>query len=315
MTKWWGEGFRELHGGALRRFDRYPDDAAFLWLQPVDLSRMNLSWQPLEHGALDARRALDDWSRLDEFIDKLPDPWADPQFDSLSREAERLHADNRYIIVAWWRLFFERPWALRGMENLLLDYALAPEQVHRLHEALCRQYCSYLERAAATIAPDGFWTSDDLGHQTGAMFSPGTFESMLKPYYARVGTTLRRHGMHWWLHSCGDNTPLLPQLIDAGVDVLHPVQKGAMNAGAVAARYADSLTFCAGMDVQHILPRGTEAEVRREVRGLIDIFDRPDGGLCLAAGNGILPGTPLENIDAFLEEALLQGTAHRALQR
>lgn len=315
MTKWWGEGFPGMHGDALRRFDRYPDDAAFLWLQPVDLSRMQLSRPSLDKGALDARRVLDDWSLLDEFADKLPRPESDPQFDALNREAERLHAGNRYVMMAWWRLFFERPWALRGLENLLLDYSLAPEQVHRLHEALCRQYCSYIERAAATIAPDGFWTSDDLGHQTDAMFGPDTFSSMLKPYYDRVGETLRRHGMHWWLHSCGDNTLLLPQLIDAGVDVFHPVQKGTMNARAVAEQHGGRLTFCAGIDVQHILPRGTEAEVRREVRDLIEIFDRPEGGLCLAAGNGILPGTPLRNVEAFLEEALREGTRHRASYR
>ncbi|MBL0176536.1 MAG: methylcobamide--CoM methyltransferase [Ignavibacteria bacterium] len=315
QTKWWGEGFAELHGNALRRFDRYPDDVAFLWLQPVDIPRMGLSWNTDGGGALDARRVLDDWSRLDEFIDKLPRADLDPQFDALARETERLRAQDRYIVVAWWRLFFERPWALRGMENLLLDYALEQENVHRLHTALCTQYCSYLDRAARMFAPDGFWTSDDLGHQTNAMMSTATFTAMIRPYYDTVGSLLRERGIHWWLHSCGDNTALLPLLADAGVAVFHPVQKGTMDARAVADAHGARIAFCAGIDVQHVLPSGSTDDVRAEVRALLEIFDRPDGGMCIAAGNGILPGTPLENIEAFLEESVRAGARHRAAFR
>ena len=311
QTKWWGEGFAALHGAALKRFDHYPDDAAFLWLQPVDIARMQLSWESDGGGALDARRVIDDWSRLDEFIDALPKADSDPQFDQLARDAERLHRENRYIMLAWWRLFFERPWGLRGMENLLMDYHIDPEHVHRLHEALCVQYCAYLDRAARELQPDGFWTSDDFGHQSGAMISAATFADLIAPYYRRVGDLLHTRGMHWWLHSCGDNTELLPLLVDAGIDVFHPVQKGTMDPIRTAAMYGDRIAFCAGVDVQHVLPSCSAEQVRAEVRALIEIFDRLEGGMCIAAGNGILPGTPLDNIEAFLQEALLHGSSHR----
>jgi uroporphyrinogen decarboxylase len=79
----------------------------------------------------------------------------------------------------------------------------------------------------------------------------------------------------------------------------------------VAAKYGDKISFLAGIDVQHVLQEQGPEGVRQEVRFLIDTFDRPDGGLCLAAGNGILPGTPLENVEAFLEEALVYGERHR----
>ena len=68
----------------------------------------------------------------------------------------------------------------------------------------------------------------------------------------------------------------------------------------------------AGFDVQHILQEGTPDDVRAEVRYLIDTFDRPEGGMCMAAGNGIVAGTPIENIEAFLDEAVRYGAAHRA---
>jgi uroporphyrinogen decarboxylase len=127
----------------------------------------------------------------------------------------------------------------------------------------------------------------------------------------RMGALLQELNLHWWLHSCGNNTAVMDDLIEAGVNVFHPVQKGTMDEVAVAQKYGDRLTFLAGFDVQHILPEGSPEEVREEVRFLIDTFDRPDGGLCLAAGNGIVSGIPLENIDAFLDEALRYGTEHR----
>jgi uroporphyrinogen decarboxylase len=104
---------------------------------------------------------------------------------------------------------------------------------------------------------------------------------------------------------------LLPALIEGGIDVFHPVQKHTMDERAVAAQFGDRLSFLAGIDVQHTLQEKTPDEVRQEVRFLIDTFDRPEGGMCLAAGNGIVAGTPFENIAAFLDEALNYGTQHR----
>jgi uroporphyrinogen-III decarboxylase len=72
------------------------------------------------------------------------------------------------------------------------------------------------------------------------------------------------------------------------------------------------LTFLAGFDVQHTLQEGTPEEVRQEVRFLMDTFNRPEGGMCLAAGNGIVSGTPLENIAAFLDEAMRYGIEIRS---
>ena len=81
---------------------------------------------------------------------------------------------------------------------------------------------------------------------------------------------------------------------------------------AVAQAYGDRLNFLVGIDVQHILQERDPAGVRAEVRHLIDTFDRPGGGMCIAAGNGIVAGTPYENILAFLDEAVRYGTAHRS---
>ncbi len=313
MAKWWGEGLGEQYGDRLREFDKYPSDVVMLMNQPLDVTKMNLSWT-LERTskAHDANTLLPGWEYLDEFIENIPDPDDDPAFDDFATQAERARQEGRYLIWGFWGLFFERPWGLRGMENLLVDYYEEPENVHRLHAALADLYVRWIHRAGRELQPDGFWTSDDLGHQYQSMMRAEQFDELIKPYYARVGKALREAGMHWWLHSCGNNTPLMNSLIEAGVDVFHPVQKHTMDEKTTADLYGHRITFLAGLDVQHILQEGSPDDVRAEVRHLIDTFDRPHGGMCMAAGNGIVSGTPFENIDAFLDESLRYGESHRA---
>src|SRR5271157_177615 len=311
QAKWWSEGLVKQYRKRLEGFDRYPEDAVFLWIVPVNYQGMGLSWDLDTSGAYDSNYVIDDWGKLDEFIDKLPDPNTDPQFESLHAIAEQAHDQDLYLIFGWWRLFFERPWEIRGMENLLTDYYLFPKQVHRLQEALCRLYLGYLQRAIREFSPDGFWTSDDLGHQRQLFMRPNMFREFLKPYYARIGVFLREQKVHWWLHSCGNNTSILGDLAEVGVNVFHPVQKGTMDEAAVAHEFGDRLTFLAGLDVQHVLQEKDPEGVRAEVRHLMDIFDGPEGGMCIAAGNGIVEDTPLENIQAFLDEALRYGWLHR----
>lgn len=312
QTRWWGEGLVEQYGNRLDALDCYPEDAGFLWIDLSNYAEWNLPWEIQLDGAYDSRRILPDWGLLDEFIACMPDPETDPRFDALKIQAEQAHAQNRYVLYACWRLFFERPWEIRGMDTLILDFYEHPEQVHRLNQALSDLYLAYLRRAVRELQPDGYWTSDDLGHQRQLFMSPKMFRQLLKPYYQQIGGFLKQNDMHWWLHSCGNNTLILGDLAEVGVDVFHPVQKGTMDETAVAAQYGGALTFLAGFDVQHILQEAEPDQVRAEVRHLIDIFDRPEGGLCLAAGNGIVAGTPFENIEAFLDESLRYGSQHRA---
>lgn len=312
MAHWWGEGLWEQHGERLRDLEQaYPEDAVIIGLDLSNYGEWGLPWPLSQTGGYDSHCVLPEWDRLDEFIACLPRAEADPRFDQLRPLAEQARRENRYLIFLIWRLFFERPWEIRGMQNLLMDYYDAPDKVLRLYEALCGLYLDYLQRAIRELQPDGYWTSDDLGHQRQLFMSPATFRKFLKPYYQRLGRYLGERGVHWWLHSCGNNTGILSDLIEAGVTIFHPVQKGTMDEVAVAQAHGARLSFLAGFDVQHILQEGSPAAVRREVRHLVDTFDRPEGGLCLAAGNGIVAGTPFENIEAFLDEAVHYGAQHR----
>ena len=84
MAKWWGEGLTEQYGDRLREFDRIPQDVGMLWLTPVDFKKMGLSWQIKRGAGHDSTAVVDEWSKLDEFIEKLPDPEKCDQFDALT---------------------------------------------------------------------------------------------------------------------------------------------------------------------------------------------------------------------------------------
>lgn len=309
-AKWWGEGLEEQYGNKLNELDRYPEDVVWLFMDnPVDSEKMDLSWEWKRESAHESTVVIDDWNKLDEFIEKLPNPANDPQFEKFRNITEKARSEDRYILFGWWCFFFEQPWHLRGMENLMIDHFTHQTEIHKLHHAMCKTYCDYINEVHKLFQPDGFWTSDDLGHQTGSMMSPEIFHELLFPYYTRVANTLKENQMHFWLHSCGNNTPLLPDLIESGLTVFHPVQKGTMDEVAVAKEFGSQLTFLAGIDVQHTLQEKGPEGVRKEVRFLIDTFGRSERGMCIAAGNGIVAGTPFENIEAFLDEAVNYGSA------
>lgn len=90
-------------------------------------------------------------------------------------------------------------------------------------------------------------------------------------------------------------------LLEAGLDVFHPVQKDCMDEEITAEKFGGRISFLYGADVQHLLPNGNVEDVRKEIRRIVEIFCKR-GGLLFAAGNGIMPDTPLENIEAMLDE-------------
>ena len=257
--------------------------------------------------AHDARIAMGDWSRLDEILERFPDP----SYPHLLKHFDP--PDGRYRLAMWFFCFFERHWSLRGMANALTDFYVNPGQVHRLYRALTDFYVAVIGRAAVEGACDGVLTSDDVGMQTGPFFSPAIFREFFKPYYGEIIDAAHAHGMHLWMHACGNVEPFIADWIDAALDVLHPIQKHTMDEKTIAAKYGRDITIFAGMDVQRTIPWGTPAEVRAEVRFLIDTFWQPGRGRCMiTAGNGINEDCTLAGLEAFLDETYAYGRAKAA---
>ena len=310
--KWWGDGLEEALGSALEEMAApFPDDVvvAFYQAPGEDLSSNDnprYRWGYLDsyegtiaHSIGRKKELLQDWGDLPKMLADFPNPYEPSNFDQVKAAAAK--GGGRYLLGGWWYFLHERMWSIRGMEHLMLDYYDAMEELKVLGKALVDYYKAIVDQYAA-LGFDGIFTSDDLGHQRGPMMSPACFRELYFPLYQELIGYVHQKGMDFFLHSCGDNTLLMEMLIEAGVDVFHPVQKGCMDWEETARIYGGRISFLAGFDVQHTICQGTPQQVREEVRRMKKVFGRPEGGLLLGAGNGILPDTPLENIRAMLDE-------------
>jgi uroporphyrinogen decarboxylase len=160
---------------------------------------------------------------------------------------------------------------------------------------------AFYERLFAEIGDvvDVFFDGDDLGTQQSLLFSPEIYRAYMKPRHAEVFRAIHeRTAARVGLHSCGAIRPLIPDLIEIGLDVLNPVQVSAvgMDSAGLKRDFGRDLTFWGGgVDTQRVLWAGTPQEVRDEVRRRIDDL-MPGGGFVFAAVHNIQAGVPPENI-------------------
>ncbi|MHC4981713.1 MAG: uroporphyrinogen decarboxylase family protein [Planctomycetota bacterium] len=261
-----------------------------------------------EARGITSRLVVSSTELIDDFVTAMPDPSPTAYYQGAGQVA--LAHPGRYC-VGWDPFFlFERAWFLFGMENILCEMALNPDRMGRLLRALC----DYHKKVMTGLAGAGahcYFTTDDLGTQSSLMFSRELFRSMYLPLYEELIDHCHDLGMHFWLHCCGAVTELLDDFVAVELDVLHPIQPGAMDQQAVARAYRGKLTFLAGIDVQRLLPCGGVRDVIDGTKALIDTFDHEEGGCILAASNGIMPETPLENIEAWLRTAESYGKEKR----
>ena len=142
------------------------------------------------------------------------------------------------------------------------------------------------------------------------MMRPDDWRKFYKPCYKRMFQPLRDNGIHVWLHTCGNVSAIIPDLIEVGVNVLNPVQPQAMDVNWLSREFGGKVCFCGGIDVQGTLVRGTPEDVRAEVRKTVDLFGRFNGGYIGATSHTVMPETPLDNVIA-LYEAFLECTGWR----
>ena len=144
----------------------------------------------------------------------------------------------------------------------------------------------------------------DFGHQVGQFCSKETFDKMYKPYYRKVTDWIHSHTT-WKCakHTCGSMVPLIPNLIDAGFDVINPVQLSAkgMDPELLKREFGKDIVFWGGgVDTQKVLPFGTPEEVRNMVLRTLEIFSK-GGGFVFSSIHNIQANTPVENIVAMVD--------------
>jgi uroporphyrinogen decarboxylase len=201
---------------------------------------------------------------------------------------------------------------VRGMQEGLMDLLLRPEVAEaffeRLTGAICRSQELFLREAGDLI--DVHFLGDDFGTQSGTITSPDFLRAAILPRWSRIVRVVKAHtSAHIFFHSCGAIEPLIPDLIEMGVDVLNPVQLtcAGMEPAALKSRYGKNISFWGGgVDTQGVLARGSVEEVRAEVRRRVSELAH-GGGFVFTPVHNIQPGVPAANIVAAFDEALRAG--------
>lgn len=227
-----------------------------------------------------------------------PNPLAPRRWERVATSAQQHPERFRVAVIGdlWERANF-----LCGLDTILLALRERPQFVHALLERIMEYDLATLDRIAAH-QPDAVFLSDDYGLQRSLMMSPQNWRCFIRPHLRTLFGAAQRHGCRTMLHSCGCVTQIIPDLIEVGLDILHPLQPEAMDVLALKREYGRDLTFCGGLNTQQLLPHGTPDEVRQEVNRLGRELGR-GGGYILEPGITVQHDVPVANLIAAVEAA------------
>jgi uroporphyrinogen decarboxylase len=236
-------------------------------------------------------------------------PWDNierPLFWSLLREQAlelRRRTDRAIMVVVGCNLF-EWGTFLRRLDNFLMDLLLEEARVERLLDALLEIHLATLESVCQAVGDvaDIVRFGDDLGMDAGPFMSRELYRRLFKPRHRRLCDYVRAHSsMATFLHSCGSIRALLPDLIEAGFQIINPVQTSArdMEPARLKREFGRDIVFWGGgVDTRTVLNRGSPADVRKQVLERLAVFSR-GGGFVFNPVHNILPDVPPENILAM----------------
>ncbi|MGE5529527.1 MAG: uroporphyrinogen decarboxylase family protein [Patescibacteria group bacterium] len=247
-------------------------------------------------------------------LDKYPWPRADlpGRTDGLKERVERLFAQGEHAIA--YRPvtpidygIFETAWTLRGMEDLLCDMVVDKRFAHKLMRKVLETQIAFYDLGLGIAGPyvQVVQIGDDYGTQNAPILSPALFREMIKPYDAELIAFIKSKAPRAkvFLHTCGAVRDLIEDLIEAGVDILNPLQPAAagMDSAGLKRDFGARLSFQGAISVQGAL-QGTAAEVRAEVERRVDALGG-GGGYILAPANNISEDVPPENVVLMYEHA------------
>jgi len=262
-------------------------------------------------GLLRESSSIEDIERLVRWPDLTDPRW----MAGVAERARQIHKHGHYFLTM--RMVashgpFQTACDLRGTENLLMDMVINPGFVHHLLDRITALQVELL-RLAMQAGGKYFdmleLPGDDYAGTTSTIMSPAMFRQFVKPCLARMVEVVREHqpGIRIMLHSDGAIASLLPDVIDLGIDVVHPLEPvPAADLGAVKQQFGDQLSFLGGIDITHAMP-GSRQDVMDEVRLRISQL-ATGGGYILAPSNHLQADVPAANVVTLCESAREFGT-------
>lgn len=301
VLKLFGVDFRRvaLRPGSKADFrDRYDHPSG----RPYFVDEWGIKWgkNPLYYDIIEHPLARAEVEDLDNY--DWPDPYDPARVEGLEREAKALYEETDYAVVAFSAgcAFFEIAWGLRGFQRLLMDMHVNPRFVDHLLDRLLKLFLGFYDVYLGAVGPyvQMIQFGDDYGMQNGPILSPRLFKRFIKPRLKRLYDYVHSHSEGLICHhTCGSVYELIPDLIEAGVDVLNPVQPRAakMDGEVLKREFGQQLVFHGGVDIQRVLPFGTPQDVEAEARRVLKALG-PGGGYVFAGAHNIQSDTSPENI-------------------
>jgi uroporphyrinogen decarboxylase len=236
---------------------------------------------------------------------------SDKELDQIEKRAKALYEETDFALVSDLYFFslYQLPLQIFGYEKLFTIMATDPEFVHYwmsfLTDALDVLITKYLKRVGRYTT--AVLMTDDYGHQNGSQISPQMFRDLFKPYLTRICSRIHEISPHVkvLLHSCGSVARLIPEFIDAGVDVLNPIQASArgMDPAVLKREFGrDLVLWGGGVTSQTTLHHGSVDEIEREVRYRLDTM-KPGGGYVFSVDHDIQENVSPEKIEAVFKTA------------
>jgi len=239
--------------------------------------------------------------------------WPDPgRFDYEQMTEQARKGNERFAVLGPWVSVFEIYCQMRGIETALMDVALNADLVHAALDRIELCQTEMMKRFLDLASPfvDMVFISDDMGCQTGPLVSVKTWETFFRDRLQRWCELIHGYGLRAFYHTDGGVGPLIPHLLDCGIDVLNPIQHicPGMDRSELKRQYGDRVIFHGGVENQCVLPRGSADDVREETRQCLKTLGAGRAGYIVCSCHNIQPGTPIENIIAMVETVHEEGT-------
>lgn len=234
--------------------------------------------------------------------------WPDPEKYIDVQECKRRVAmvpDDKVALGMMWSAHFQDACASFGMETALMNMIANPEIYEAVDEKIIEFYLKANEifYEATKGRLNAVLIGNDMGSQRGLMLSPEMVRKFIIPGCKRLVAQAHSYGLKVIYHSCGSIADIIPDLIEAGVDIIHPIQALAagMEPQNLKEKFEGQVSFCGGVDTQDLLVNGSTADVQAKVKELRTLF--PTGLIISPSHEAVMPDVPPENIKALFEEA------------
>lgn len=231
----------------------------------------------------------------------LPDFTSDYRHRHLEEDIKRIKDKGLASVASMATTIFEVAWQIRGFDKLLTDLLTQKDWAACLLDRIT-ELSLFRARKFAEAGVDIIFIGDDMGMEDRMIMSPATWRKWFKPRLAKIikGARGIKPDVLFFYHSDGYIEPIIPDLIEIGINVLNPVQPECMNPAKLKRLYGDKLSFWGTIGIQYTLPFGTPEEVEAEVKERIETVGE-GGGLYLSPTHVIAPEVPHKNIFALVK--------------